>query len=147
MLRNRRPRRVVAALLAVAGALLMLFSPSVEIGLIAFALGVALELAGLALPRRTARAGTACRAALKPPGSGRPRTPAMGRKQSAETLRVVNLRKVLDDFVGTRTPRARFDERIAAHRPTQLRTEGRRHRRARAARKREVRAVGARFGG
>ncbi len=52
MLRNRRPRRVVAAILAVAGALLMLFSPSVEIGLIAFALGVALELAGLALEHR-----------------------------------------------------------------------------------------------
>jgi len=52
MLRNRRPRRVVAALLAVAGALLMLFSPSVEIGLIAFALGVALELAGLSLEHR-----------------------------------------------------------------------------------------------
>ena len=37
---------------------------------------------GLALPRRTARAGTACRAALKPPGSGHPRTAAMGRKQT-----------------------------------------------------------------
>ena len=52
MLRNRRSRRVVAALLLVVGALLMLFSPSVEIGLIAFALGVALELAGLAIEHR-----------------------------------------------------------------------------------------------
>ena len=52
MLRNRRSRRVVAALLLVLGALLMLFSPSVEIGLIAFALGVALELAGLAIEHR-----------------------------------------------------------------------------------------------
>ena len=30
----------------------MLFSPSVQMGLMAFALGVALELAGLALERR-----------------------------------------------------------------------------------------------
>jgi uncharacterized membrane protein HdeD (DUF308 family) len=55
MLRNRRPRRAAAALLAVAGGLLMLFAPSVEIGLIAFALGVALELAGLALEWRDRR--------------------------------------------------------------------------------------------
>jgi uncharacterized membrane protein HdeD (DUF308 family) len=55
MLRSRRFRRVVAALLAVAGGLLMVFSPSVEIGLVAFALGVALELAGLALERSDRR--------------------------------------------------------------------------------------------
>jgi drug/metabolite transporter (DMT)-like permease len=52
MLRNRRLRRVLGATLLLAGALLMLFSPSVEIGLMAFALGVVLELAGLALERR-----------------------------------------------------------------------------------------------
>jgi uncharacterized membrane protein HdeD (DUF308 family) len=52
MLRNRRLRRLLAGLLLVLGALLMLFSPSVQVGLMAFALGVALELAGLALERR-----------------------------------------------------------------------------------------------
>jgi uncharacterized membrane protein HdeD (DUF308 family) len=55
MLRNRRSRRLVAALLLVLGALLMLFSPSVEAGLVAFALGVALELAGLAIERSDRR--------------------------------------------------------------------------------------------
>ncbi len=45
----------MAGLLAVAGALLMLFSPSVEIGLVAFGFGVALELAGLALEHRDRR--------------------------------------------------------------------------------------------
>ena len=38
--------------LLLAGGLLMLFSPSVQIGGVAFALGVGLELAGLALERR-----------------------------------------------------------------------------------------------
>ena len=52
MLRNRGLRRVLAVLLLVVGAVLMLFSPSVQVGLMAFALGVALELAGLALERR-----------------------------------------------------------------------------------------------
>jgi uncharacterized membrane protein HdeD (DUF308 family) len=51
MLSNRRLRRVLAALLVVLVALLMLFSPSVQVGLMAFSLGVALELAGLALER------------------------------------------------------------------------------------------------
>jgi uncharacterized membrane protein HdeD (DUF308 family) len=52
MLRNRSLRRASAALLLLLGVLLMLFSPSVQLGLLAFALGVALELAGLALERR-----------------------------------------------------------------------------------------------
>lgn len=52
MLRNRNLRRVLGASLLLAGALMMLFSPSVEVGLMAFALGVVLELAGLALERR-----------------------------------------------------------------------------------------------
>jgi hypothetical protein len=52
MLRNRGLRRVVGASLLLAGALMMLFSPSVEVGLVAFALGVVLELAGLTLERR-----------------------------------------------------------------------------------------------
>ena len=55
MLRNRRYRRIAAVALAVIGALLMLFSPSTEIGLLAFALGVALELAGLAIEHREDR--------------------------------------------------------------------------------------------
>jgi hypothetical protein len=36
----------------VAGSLLMLLSPSVSVGLMAFGLGVVLELAGLAIERR-----------------------------------------------------------------------------------------------
>ncbi len=42
----------MAVVLLLLGGLLMLFSPSVQIGLVAFALGVVLELAGLALERR-----------------------------------------------------------------------------------------------
>jgi uncharacterized membrane protein HdeD (DUF308 family) len=52
MLRKRGLRRGVAVVLLLAGGLLMLFSPSVQIGVVAFALGVGLELAGLALERR-----------------------------------------------------------------------------------------------
>jgi hypothetical protein len=52
MLRNRGLRRAVAVVLLLIGGLLMLFAPSVQIGLLAFALGVVLELAGLALERR-----------------------------------------------------------------------------------------------
>jgi uncharacterized membrane protein HdeD (DUF308 family) len=55
MLRNWGLRRAVAIVLLVLGGLLMLFSPSVQIGLVAFALGVVLELAGLALERRDRR--------------------------------------------------------------------------------------------
>ena len=52
MIRNRRVRRgIEAGLMALGGALLLL-APSVHYGLIAFALGIALELAGLALERR-----------------------------------------------------------------------------------------------
>ena len=52
MLKNRGLRRAIAVVLLLLGGLLMLFSPSVQIGLLAFALGVVLELAGLALERR-----------------------------------------------------------------------------------------------
>lgn len=53
MIRNRKLRRGLAGVLVVAGALLMLLSPSVSLGLMAFGLGVVLELAGLAIERRT----------------------------------------------------------------------------------------------
>ena len=48
-------RRVIAILLLVAGAGLLLLSTEVGAGLLAFGLGVALELTGLALCHRTAR--------------------------------------------------------------------------------------------
>jgi hypothetical protein len=51
MIRNRRIRRsVVAALIGVG--LLLLLAPSVRAGLIFFALGIMLELVGLALEHR-----------------------------------------------------------------------------------------------
>ena len=52
MIRNRMLRRGLAGVLIVAGGLLMLLSPSVSLGLVAFGLGVVLELAGLAIERR-----------------------------------------------------------------------------------------------
>jgi len=55
MIRNRRWRRPVAAVLIVFGALLMWLSPSVQIGLVAFGVGVVIELIGLALERRDDR--------------------------------------------------------------------------------------------
>lgn len=45
-------RRVIAVMLLVAGAALLLLSTEVGAGLLAFGLGVALELTGLALDRR-----------------------------------------------------------------------------------------------
>jgi uncharacterized membrane protein HdeD (DUF308 family) len=55
VIRNRRLRRGVAGVLVVAGALLMLLSPSVTLGLLPFTLGVVLELLGLAIERRDPR--------------------------------------------------------------------------------------------
>ncbi len=52
MIRNRRTRRVIAGALVVLGGLLLLMAPSVHYGLIAFGMGVVLELAGIALERR-----------------------------------------------------------------------------------------------
>lgn len=52
MIRNRRLRRSLALGLIVAGAVLLLLAPSAHYGLIAFALGVVLELAGIAIERR-----------------------------------------------------------------------------------------------
>jgi hypothetical protein len=55
MIANRRWRRPIAAGLVVLGAVLMLLSPAVNAGLIAFAAGVVLELAGLAVERMKGR--------------------------------------------------------------------------------------------
>jgi hypothetical protein len=52
MIRNRPVRRAIAVVLIVAGGALMLLSPSVGPGLIAFGCGVLLELAGLVVERR-----------------------------------------------------------------------------------------------
>ena len=51
MMRNRRVRRVIALGLILLGAMLLWLAPSVQPGLVAFALGVVLELVGLALER------------------------------------------------------------------------------------------------
>lgn len=52
MIRNRRIRRAIAAVLIAAGGGLMLLSPSVGPGLIAFGCGVLLELVGLVVEHR-----------------------------------------------------------------------------------------------
>jgi len=52
MIRNRRARRIVALALIALGIVLLLLAPSAHYGLIAFALGVVLELAGIAIERR-----------------------------------------------------------------------------------------------
>ncbi len=52
---HRRARRVVAVVLMVVGGALMALSPDVGAGLAAFALGLLLELVGLALEHRTPR--------------------------------------------------------------------------------------------
>lgn len=52
MIRNRRNRRIAEAVLMALGGALLLLAPSVHFGLIAFALGIVLELVGLALERR-----------------------------------------------------------------------------------------------
>ncbi len=55
MIRNRRTRRVTAAALIAVGGVLLLLAPSAHYGLIAFALGVLLELAGIVIERRGPR--------------------------------------------------------------------------------------------
>jgi len=52
MLKQRRPRRVVAALLIGLGGVLMFLAPEMWAGLLVLAAGVALELVGIALERR-----------------------------------------------------------------------------------------------
>lgn len=53
MLRMRRSRRVLALFLVLLGALLMYLAPEVWGGLAVLALGVVVELAGIALERKT----------------------------------------------------------------------------------------------
>jgi hypothetical protein len=55
MIRNRGMRRAVAAALMVVGALLMLLAPPVWIGAIPLALGIGIELIGIALERQADR--------------------------------------------------------------------------------------------
>ncbi|MDP1899730.1 MAG: hypothetical protein Q8K96_04680 [Rubrivivax sp.] len=53
--RGKGLRRTVAALLVITGGALLLLSPSIGPGLVAFGLGIALEAIGLVLERRTPR--------------------------------------------------------------------------------------------
>lgn len=52
MLRKQRSRRVLAAILVVLGGVLMFMAPAIWAGLIVLALGVVIELAGIALERQ-----------------------------------------------------------------------------------------------
>jgi hypothetical protein len=53
MLRKRRSRRILAIFLVVAGGVLMALAPEIWAGLAVLVLGVAVELAGIALERKT----------------------------------------------------------------------------------------------
>ncbi len=53
MLKNRRWRRAVAILLAVLGGVLIFLAPEMWLGMVLFVLGAAVELAGIALERRS----------------------------------------------------------------------------------------------
>lgn len=53
MLRKRRSRRVLAMFLVLLGGALMYLAPEVWGGLLVLALGVVVELVGIALERRT----------------------------------------------------------------------------------------------
>lgn len=53
MLKNQRIRRVVAISLVVLGGLLMALAPAIWEGLLVLALGVCIELAGIAMERKT----------------------------------------------------------------------------------------------
>jgi len=52
MLKNRRVRRVLAISLVVLGGLLMALAPEIWEGLLVFALGVGIELAGIAMEHK-----------------------------------------------------------------------------------------------
>jgi len=52
MLRRRRSRRVLALLLVVLGGVLMFLAPEIWAGLVVLALGVVIELAGIALEHK-----------------------------------------------------------------------------------------------
>lgn len=53
VLRKRRTRRVLAAALVMLGGVLMALAPEIWAGLLVLALGVAVELAGIALEHKT----------------------------------------------------------------------------------------------
>jgi len=53
MLKKRRSRRVLAIVLVVVGGVLMALAPEMWIGLLLLALGVVIELAGIALERKS----------------------------------------------------------------------------------------------
>lgn len=53
MLRKQRSRRVLAMFLVVLGGVLMYLAPEIWAGLVVLALGVVVELAGIALEHRT----------------------------------------------------------------------------------------------
>lgn len=55
MIRNTLARRIAAAALIGFGAVLLLLAPSASFGLVAFGLGIALELVGIALEHRDRR--------------------------------------------------------------------------------------------
>jgi hypothetical protein len=52
MLKKRRSRRVLALSLVVLGGVLMFLAPPIWAGLVVLALGIAVELAGIALERQ-----------------------------------------------------------------------------------------------
>ena len=52
MIKNRKIRRAIAAILMVLGAILMFLAPEVLQGTLLFALGVALELMGIAVEHK-----------------------------------------------------------------------------------------------
>jgi hypothetical protein len=53
MLKRRRSRRVLAIFLVVLGGVLMYLAPEILAGLVVLVLGVVIELAGIALERKT----------------------------------------------------------------------------------------------
>lgn len=53
MLKKQRPRRILAIFLVVLGGVLMVLAPEMRAGLAVLALGVLIELAGIALERKT----------------------------------------------------------------------------------------------
>ena len=53
MLRSRRSRRVLAMILVVLGGVMMYLAPEIWAGLVVLALGVVVELAGIALEHKT----------------------------------------------------------------------------------------------
>ena len=52
MIRHRRARRITVGLLIAAGAALLALAPASPWGVVAFVLGVGLELVGIAIERR-----------------------------------------------------------------------------------------------